>query len=277
MNYPLEEVFRTEGVPEFTFVRPPNFGELLVDIRNPGKPVIVEGQSGTGKTTAVKKIIEESLSGAGFEYLSARRSKDMARILQLANTAPKGKFIIDDFHRLESAIQAKIADIVKISAEEYDDDSHPKVVLIGINRVGSELIHLVHDVAKRCGIHRIEPASIETTAELVRKGEERLNVRFGDVNAVFLEAKGDYWLTQLICQTACLINNVTETVPDGKDLQFNSTVLRNRVVQRLEYSYQEAVKEFCRGRRFRSTNDPYSVVSQRSSEESELIGLEIRV
>lgn len=257
MNYPLEEVFRTEGVPEFTFVRPPNFGELLVDIRNPGKPVIVEGQSGTGKTTAVKKIIEESLSGAGFEYLSARRSKDMARILQLANTAPKGKFIIDDFHRLESAIQAKIADIVKISAEEYDDDSHPKVVLIGINRVGSELIHLVHDVAKRCGIHRIEPASIETTAELVRKGEEQLNVRFGDVNAVFLEAKGDYWLTQLICQTACLINDVTETVPDGKDLQFNSTVLRNRVVQRLEYSYQEAVKEFCRGRRFRSTNDPY--------------------
>lgn len=106
MNYPLEEVFRTEGVPEFTFVKPPNFGELLVDIRNPGKPVIVEGQSGTGKTTAVKKIIEEALSDSGFEYLSARRAKDMSRILELANAAPRGRFIVDDFHRLESPIQA---------------------------------------------------------------------------------------------------------------------------------------------------------------------------
>jgi hypothetical protein len=274
MNYPLEEVFRTEGVPEFTFVRPPNFGELLVDIRNPGKPVIVEGQSGTGKTTTVKKIIEESLSGEGFEYLSARRSKDIARILELANTAPKGKFIIDDFHRLVSEIQAKIANIVKISAEEYEDDNHPKVVLIGINRVGSELIHLVHDVAKRCGIHRIAPASVETTEELVRKGEERLNVRFGDSNAIFLEAKGDYWLTQLVCQTACLINDVTETVPERKDLKFNSNELRLRVVQRLEHSYQEAVKEFCRGRRFRSTNDPYlKVLRCVSEQESSIVDL----
>lgn len=257
MIYRLEEVFRTEGVPEFTFVRPPNFGELLVDIRNPGKPVIVEGQSGTGKTTAVKKIIEESLPSAGFEYLSARRSKDMPRILDLAANAPKGRFIVDDFHRLDSGLQAKIADIVKVAAEEYDDDSHPKVVIIGINRVGSELIHLVHDIAKRCGIHRIAPASIETTAELVCKGEERLNVRFGDMDAIFAETKGDYWLTQLVCQSVCLINGVTESKPDRMDLKFTSGELRSRVVQRLEHSYQEAVKEFCRGRRFRSTNDPY--------------------
>jgi hypothetical protein len=193
MKFLLEEVFRTEGVPEFTFVRPPNFGELLVDIRNPGKPVIVEGQSGTGKTTAVKKIIEESLPASGFEYLSARRSKDMPRILELANSAPKGNFIIDDFHRLGNDVQSKIADIIKVSAEEYGDNSHPKVVIIGINRVGSELIHLVHDIAKRCGIHRIVPASIETTTELIRKGEERLDVKFGDYSAIFAETKGDYW------------------------------------------------------------------------------------
>lgn len=253
----LEEVFRTEGVPEFTFVRPPNFGELLVDIRNPGKPVIVEGQSGTGKTTAVKKIIEESLPAAGFEYLSARRIKDMPRILELANVAPKGNFIVDDFHRLDNDTQSKIADIVKIAAEEYDDDNHPKVVIIGINRVGSELIHLVHDIAKRCGIHRIAPASFETMAELVQKGEERLNVKFGDYTTIFDETKGDYWLTQLVCQSVCLINKVTETATAPQDLYYTSADIRLRVVQRLEHSYQEAVKEFCRGRRFRSTNDPY--------------------
>jgi len=211
MKYRLEDVYRTEGVPEFTFVRPPNFGELLVDIRNPGKPVIIEGQSGTGKTTTVKRIIEDSLPLDGFEYLSARKAKDIPRILEIANGSVRGKFIVDDFHRLETSLQSKIADIVKIAAEEYGDDSHPKVVLIGINKVGSELIHLVHDIAKRCGIHRIQPASYETSIELIRKGEEKLNVAFEDYRAVFNETKGDYWLTQLICQTICLISRPCNT------------------------------------------------------------------
>ena len=257
MKYPLEEVFRTEGVPEFTFVRPPNFGELLVDIRNPGKPVIIEGQSGTGKTTTVRKIIEESLPEAGFEYLSARKSKNIPQILRLAAGEVSGKFIVDDFHRLESGVQAKIGDIVKVAAEEYGDSSHPKVVIIGINKVGSELIHLVHDIAKRCGIHRIQPASFDTTVELVKKGEERLAVSFTDYAPVFAETRGDYWLTQLICQTVCLINGVTETQGAPKKLVFDLDGLRKRVTQRLEHSYQETVKEFCRGKRFRSTNDPY--------------------
>ena len=274
MKYPVEEVFRTEGVPEFTFVRPPNFGELLVDIRNRGKPVIVEGQSGTGKTTTVKKIIEESLPGVDFEYLSARRSKDMARILELAETGCKGKFIIDDFHRLDNPVQAKIADIIKIAAEEYDDDSHPKIVIIGINRVGSELIHLVHDIAKRCGIHRIAPASAETTAELIQKGEALLKVALGDVATIFAETNGDYWLTQLVCQTICVMNKVTETCDALATLSFVPRELRGKVVQRLEHSYQEAVKEFCRGRRFRPTNDPYlKVLRCVGEQESSIVDL----
>ena len=36
----LEEVFVTEGVPEFTFVPPPNFNEILLDVRRPGKPAL---------------------------------------------------------------------------------------------------------------------------------------------------------------------------------------------------------------------------------------------
>jgi hypothetical protein len=55
----LEEVFRPEGVPEFTFVAPPNYTEILLDVRRVGKPVILEGQSGAGKTTCVQRIIEE--------------------------------------------------------------------------------------------------------------------------------------------------------------------------------------------------------------------------
>ena len=93
MKLNVEEVFRTEGVPEFTFVQPPNFGEILVDIRTLGKPVIVEGQSGTGKTTAIRKILEESLRDNGFVYLSARKGNDVPTILAIASGEKVGKFV----------------------------------------------------------------------------------------------------------------------------------------------------------------------------------------
>lgn len=199
MNYPIEEVFRTEGVPEFTYVRPPNFNEILVDIRNAGKPVIIEGQSGTGKTTTVKKIIEECLPLSGFVYLSARKAADIPRIFLLANGDESGKYILDDFHRLDKDAQEKIANIIKVAAEEYGDNAYPKIVIIGINKVGSELIHLVHDIAKRCGIHRIKPASLETTSELISKGEQKLGIKFSDHGKIFEESKGDYWLPESNC------------------------------------------------------------------------------
>jgi hypothetical protein len=134
---------------------------------------------------------------------------------------------------------------------------YAKVVLIGINKIGSELIHLVHDIAKRCGIHRIRPATKETTEELIRKGEARLNVKFAEKERIYGEAQGDYWLTQLVCQTICLLNNVTETADSEQVLQYSTADLRQRVTTKLEHAYHETVKEFCRGNRFRSTNDPY--------------------
>jgi ABC-type ATPase with predicted acetyltransferase domain len=101
----LEEVYRTEGVPEYTFVKPPNYNDILINIRTPGKPVIVEGQSGTGKTTAVRKILERLGEGSSYHYLMARRSEDVSQITDIALGKRVGSFIIDDFHRLDDRLQ----------------------------------------------------------------------------------------------------------------------------------------------------------------------------
>lgn len=204
MIYPIEEVFRTEGVPEFTFVKPPNYNEILVDVRNAGKPTIIEGQSGTGKTTVAKKIIEQAFPHGGFGYLSARSAHDIPTILSIANGEAQGRWIIDDFHRLDTAIQEKIANLVKVAAEDFDPEKHPKLVLIGINKVGSELIYLVHDIAKRCGIHRILPGDQATISLMIQRGEEKINISLSDKEEIFKETAGDYWLTQLTCQSICL-------------------------------------------------------------------------
>jgi hypothetical protein len=274
VQYPIEEVFRTEGVPEFTFVKPPNYNEILVDVRNEGKPTVIEGQSGTGKTTVAKKIIEQAFPHGGFDYLSARTAGDIPKIIAIAEGKLQGKWIIDDFHRLDTSIQSQIANLIKVAAENFDPSVHPKLVLIGINKVGSTLIYLVHDIAKRCGIHRIHPGDQDTIFRMIERGEEKLNVILDDKKAIFDETKGDYWLTQLTCQGICLKHNVLETQTVVSSLKYKKETVRSRIVARLENSYKEPVKEFCRGKRFRPTNDPYfRLLRLIGSQESSIVDL----
>ena len=111
----LEEVFVTEGVPEFTFVHPPNYNEILLDIRRDGKPVILEGQSGTGKTTCVRRILTDLEDGKPTEYLTARDAVDISRIEAIAREQTAGRFVIDDFHRLAKSLQGNARRKIKLS------------------------------------------------------------------------------------------------------------------------------------------------------------------
>lgn len=253
----LEEVFVTEGVPEFTFVEPPNFNEILLDIRRPGKPVVIEGQSGTGKTTCVRSILTRLADGMSTKYLTARNATDVSEIENIARTRQSGRFVIDDFHRLASGLQQSLADIAKLAAEQGAESALPKIVIIGINQVGSDLIQLVPDIAKRTGIHKIKPGGTSDIAKLIETGCQRLNIKISATDAIYREARGDYWLTQQLSQSICASVGVTETVENTRAIDFDIMAIRQRVVDRLQASFYPAVKEFCRGRRFRISNDPY--------------------
>jgi hypothetical protein len=253
----LEEVFRTEGLPEFTFVPAPNYNEILLDVRRAGKPVILEGQSGTGKTTCVRRIIAELDDGTNTEYLTARNPVHISRIETIVRDQTPGRFVIDDFHRLAQHLQEQIADVAKFSAEMGADAQLPKLIIIGINQVGSGLIQLVPDIAKRTGIHRILPGRPQDIAALIASGCARLNIDIANTDAIYNETLGDYWLTQQLCQTICASGNVIQTAETRHEISYNIAETRHRVVERLRAAYYPAVKEFCRGRRFRPSNDPY--------------------
>jgi hypothetical protein len=253
----LEEVFVTEGVPEFTFVQPPNYNEILLDVRRPGKPVILEGQSGTGKTTCIRRILAQLGAETATEYLGARSAVDVSRIQKIADTGEAGRFVIDDFHRLTDDLQRRLADIAKLAAEQGQEGTLPKLIIIGINQVGSDLIQLVPDIAKRTGVHRIKPGDKNEIESLVLAGCDKLNIKFSSVGNIYEETRGDYWLTQQICQSICTANGVTQTSDKFREISFDMSAIRLRVVEKLNASYYPAVKEFCRGRRFRPSNDPY--------------------
>lgn len=253
----LEEVFVTEGVPEFTFVPPPNYNEIFLDIRRVGKPVILEGQSGTGKTTCIRRVLSDLNDNIPTEYLTARNASDVSRAEEIVRERPAGRFVIDDFHRLAAHLQESLADVAKASAELGTEADIPKLVIIGINQVGSDLIQLVPDIAKRTGIHRILPGEPEDIGKLIKTGCERLNIEITGAETIYDETRGDYWLTQQLCQSICTAENVLETAESFKTVSFELAAIRQRVVNRLKASYYPAVKEFCRGRRFRASNDPY--------------------
>lgn len=269
-NRTVEEVFVTEGVPQFTFVDPPNFGEILVDIRRPGKPVIIEGQSGTGKTTCVKKVLERINATGTSVYLTARKAEDVESVIDLSENPAPGIFIIDDFHRLGTDTQEAIANLAK-SAAEMSDSNLPKLILIGINNVGSELISLVPDIAKRTGIHKISPGSPGTIEDLIKSGCNELNIDIEDAESIFTESEGDYWLTQQLCQTICISKGILDTQANLVSVTYDIISTRNRVVEKLSNAYYPAVKEFSRGRRFRPTNDPYFKLLKTIAEEGSAI------
>lgn len=267
----VEQVFVTEGVPNETFVKPPNYNEIFVDIRRPGKPVVIEGQSGTGKTTTVKKIQAALDANLVPTYLSARKSVDVERVVKIAEGTELGSFIIDDFHRLSHELQNKLADIAKVAAEEWDANQYPKLIIIGINEVGSALIQFVPDIAKRIGIHKIAPANQSRFDELVDSGTSALKIDFDKPELIFEESKGDYWLTQQLCQTACVAAGILEECDQVTRVEVDLVSLRKLVVEKLRAALYPAVKEFCRGRRFRPSNDPYFKLLKAVAERGEAV------
>ena len=253
----LEDVFVTEGVPEFTFVKPPNYTALLVDLRRTGKPVVIEGQSGTGKTTAVKKALTEIYPDATPKLLTPREPKHIPVIEGISLESGAQTFVVDDFHRLEKDTKERLANLAKVIAERGDRNGLPKLVIVGINNVGSDLIQLVPDIAKRMGIHRIAPGTPAVIGEMIKLGSDLLNIIIRNPEDIADDSGGDYWLTQQICKTICISANIDQTQEQTLSIDWTPGDIKTQVAETLFHNYDPAVREFCRGRRFRPTNDPY--------------------
>jgi hypothetical protein len=133
----VEEVFKTSGVPTYTFVEPSQYNTLRVALRTPGRGVVIEGPSGIGKSTAVSRLLADSGAETA-AFLSARREADVEYIEALPGMERFGLVVVDDFHRLDDGTRRRLADLLKLLAD--NEDPTRKVVIIGINEAGYSLI-----------------------------------------------------------------------------------------------------------------------------------------
>jgi hypothetical protein len=246
----LEQVFTTSGVPTHTFVTPGHSDRLKVALRTPGRGVVIEGPSGIGKSTAVVTSLRDLQIEDQVISLSARDLSDIDIIHELPTISDFGTVIIDDFHRLPMEDQNRIADLLKILADTQSANS--KLVVIGINQAGANLISFAPDLANRIDRIKFESEPDDKIRELISKGEAALNVAITSADNIVNGAQGSFYLAQLLCHEICLQHGVLDRQEEHSDVKTLYTSARRQVMERQRARFGSAVKSFARGTRFRT-------------------------
>lgn len=184
----LDEVFKKSGLPTHTFVHPAEFDRVLAAIRTPGRGIIVEGPSGIGKTSCVKKVLDMLELTDSCLWLSARKPFDAKVIASIPKEPDVGIVVIDDFHRLPDETKRSLTDHIKLLADEEKTSS--KIILIGINRASQSLVEYAPDLLHRVETIRVGRTSDEHLRTLISLGEVALNCTFSLAEDIAKEAGG---------------------------------------------------------------------------------------
>jgi hypothetical protein len=266
----LEEVYRLSGVPTHTFVEPLRYQEIKIAIRTPGRCVVIEGPSGIGKTTTVKKVLAELNYAKGdVTELSARIEGDIEYIELLPEMNDFGTVIIDDFHRLSDIIKVRLSDIMKILADSEDKKS--KLILIGINKSGQLLVNYAHDLALRIDVFKLEANPEEKIIDAIERGEQALNISISDKRQIAARAQGSFQIAQLLCHRACASSGLGETVEGApRSLTIPLDEIVEEVMVDLGRLYKDTMLAFARGSKLRREGRaPYLHILRWLSESNE--------
>lgn len=263
----LADVFKTVGLPPYTYVKPAYFGEVKSDIVSAGRHLLIEGPSGIGKTCVVYKVFEELnwTRDDDYAYVSCRDPDSQSRIDAFFDEANRGGFpkpallVIDDFHLLAKTLRSNIgAALKRLSDRSFEDASPPKVILIGIPTAGDSLLTDALDLGPRLGGYRFAQATDTEIDQLITEGELALNVLFEDRPILLSESAGNFWLAQYVCNKICAMDEVFSAGEDVRVLTFDLLSIRQRLMTELTQRYLPVARVFAKGKKWRpGGNKPY--------------------
>lgn len=240
---PIDRIFQVKGQPLITYVEPSQSAEIRGRLQNMGHGLIVEGPSGSGKTTAVRKALEAMQVRP--IWLVASRDDDIARLRAILQGyfAEGGHLVVDDFHRLERPLQQRVADLIKIVADENRHDA--KITLIGINPVGASLVKGFPDLANRFATVSMGRQPDEKIDELIVKGERAANIVFRRRPELVQEAAGSFFTAQLLCYETSLKEGVLGTQPELRYVETGPAgYVIDKVQQSLAFKYHDLLLAF---------------------------------
>ena len=263
----LEDVFKTVGLPPYTYIKPSYFGEVRADISQPGKHLLIEGPSGIGKTCVAFKVFEELglKQDVGFDYVSCRDATATAAIDTFFAAASNGSatktpiLVIDDFHLLTPPKRAEIGSTLKrMSDRAFERSAPPKAVLLGIPTTGVSLLSDAYDLGPRLGTYVLSRAPDAEIDRLISEGEAALQVLFEDRDVLLSESAGNFWLAQYICSKVCAAQEIYLTQDSVQILTFDLLGIRQRLMTELSQRYLPVARTFAKGKKWRpGGNKPY--------------------
>jgi hypothetical protein len=263
----LEDVFKTVGLPPYTYVKPSYYGDVRADIVQPGKQLLIEGPSGIGKTCVVYKVFEDLkwVDGSQYKYITCRESTAATAVNEFIASAVEHKstswplLVVDDFHLLDTDLRAQIgARLKQMSDLAFSLAQPPKICLIGIPATGISLLQDSYDLGPRLGSYRLTKATDTEIRRLVEEGENALNVIFEDDSILLSEIDGNFWLGQYMCNKICSGKEVFETCDDTKILSFDLLTIRKRLMTELFPRFITPAVTFSKGKKWRpGGNKPY--------------------
>lgn len=251
----INDIFRLDGPPSVTFVRPARFDELELELRTMGTGLIVEGPSRTGKSTAIRKALEDLRvpdSPDVQEWIYGQAPPDLATfegILDSLLSAEQDRWLfIDDFHYLEEpAYLRALAFRMKVLADR--PKRHGKVTLIGINPLGNSLVSAMPDLAGRYRVLRLDADSDRQQnsriAQLIIQGEQAANIRFRLRDDFIRAASGNFYLAQLLCNRAAVHSGVMASQPGNPvEISLGPNDVITSIRDELSARYREPLLEF---------------------------------
>jgi hypothetical protein len=246
----LEDVFKTSGIPTYTFVEPREYADLVLNLRTPGRGLVIEGPSGIGKTTAIETALARLGATATVTKLSPREPKDLEYIEALPSMGPAGVVIVDDFHKLSADLRSRLADYMKTLADQ--ENRGTKVIAVGINNAGENLISFAHDLVNRIDVVQFEGNPDRKVLELIDKGALELNVEINVTDEIVQAAQGSFYLAQMFGKEVCKRAGVLEQLHHRRRTTVSFESVKAEVWDRLSRVFKERTARLCRGSRMRS-------------------------
>jgi len=239
----LVDVFKNPGVPDITFVEPEKFYLLKLALQQPGLGVIIEGPSGIGKTSALRKAIEQLESDDHLneiDILSGRKTEDIERIACIEQWH-QNTLAIDDFHRLDDSLCNHVANYLKDLA---DREAPAKLVIIGIPGTGKKLVEIAFDLGMRIRSFKLGKVNDEIVLNMINKGESALNILFDRKAEIVLAAGGSLNIAQILCSYLTAQAGIDKTQNETKLVRCNLEIAIAEVMEMLNPKFSDVVRCF---------------------------------
>jgi Effector-associated domain 5/Effector-associated domain 1/TIR domain len=237
---PIEKIFRVSGAtPDATYVEPQEHRELVGAMQVMQYGLIVEGPSGIGKTTAVRKALP---AGAQVKWLHVLKQAAIREIDQLTESGEvSGHVVIDDFHKLDDKRKRAVADLMKLVS---DDDGDAKITLIGVSNARNPIFVDNPNLAGRVQSIRFKRQPNSKIEELVTKGERAANVCFLNRADLVLAAQGSFLVAQQLCSDAVREMGIRETQRERVDVDVPVNDSVARVMASFKNAYDGRLLDF---------------------------------